>query len=56
MANLLFDWLGFSYFGYVELDRDLQVWQIPTSQTEGQSSSDTSPYEVSKCSLVKPLL
>ena len=39
MANLLFDWLGFSHFGFVELDRDLQVWQIPTSQTEGQSSS-----------------
>ena len=26
MANLQFDWLGFSCFAYVELDRDLQVW------------------------------
>ena len=25
----LFDWLGFSWFAYVELDRDLQVWSNP---------------------------
>ena len=28
-ADLLFDWLGFSCFAYVELDRDLQVWSNP---------------------------
>ena len=28
-ADLLFDWLEFSYFGYVELDSDLQVWSNP---------------------------
>ena len=29
MADLLFDWLGFSCFAYVKLDRDLQVWLNP---------------------------
>ena len=29
MTDLLFDWLGFSYFAYVDLDRDLQVWSNP---------------------------
>ena len=28
-ADLLFDWLGFSCFANVELDRDLQVWSNP---------------------------
>ena len=29
MADLLFDWLRFSCFDCVELDRDLQVWKNP---------------------------
>ena len=29
MADLLFDWIGFSGFAYVKLDRDLQVWLNP---------------------------
>ena len=29
MADLLFDFLGFSYFGCVELDRDLKVLSNP---------------------------
>ena len=29
MADLLFDWLGFSCIACVELDRDLQVWLNP---------------------------
>ena len=28
-ADLLFDWLGFSCFAYVELDRGLQGWSNP---------------------------
>ena len=28
-ADLLFDWLGFSCFACVELERDLQVWSNP---------------------------
>ena len=37
MADLLFDWLGFSYFGCVELDRHLQVWSNP-HQSNGRSA------------------
>ena len=29
MANLLFNWIGFSCFACVELDRDLQLWLNP---------------------------
>ena len=50
MADLLFDWLGFNCFAYVELDRDLQVWSNPNKSN--RRSRDTSPYEVSKCSLL----
>ena len=28
-GNLQFEWLGFSCFAYVELDRDLQIWSNP---------------------------
>ena len=50
-TDLLFDWLGFSCFAYVELDRDLQVWLNP-NQSNSEPFSDTSPYKVSECSLV----
>ena len=53
-ADLLFDWLGFSCFAYVEQDRVLQFGRIQTSQARGQLYSDTSPYEVSECSLNVP--
>ena len=36
MADLLFDWLGFSCIACVELDRDLQVWLNP-HQSNGRS-------------------
>ena len=36
MADLLFDWLGFSCFACVELDRDLPVWLNP-HQSNGRS-------------------
>ena len=29
MADLLFDWFGFSCFSFLELDTDLQVWSNP---------------------------
>ena len=29
MADLLFEWLGFSCFANVEFDKDLQVWLNP---------------------------
>ena len=32
-ADLLLDWLGFSCFAYVELDRDLQVWSDPSRRS-----------------------
>ena len=29
IADLLFDWLGFSCFAYVEFDTDIQIWLNP---------------------------
>ena len=43
MADLLFDWFGFSSFAYVELDTDVQDWSNP----RGQQCSNTSFYKVS---------
>ena len=39
---------------HVEQDRVLQFGRIQTSQARGQLYSDTSPYEVSECSLNVP--
>ena len=41
IADLLFDWLGFSCFAYVEFDTDIQIWLNPTSQTGGHLYSNT---------------
>ena len=41
-TDLLFDWLGFSCFAYVELDGNLEVWSNPNKSTGGQPYSDTS--------------
>ena len=37
MTDLLFDWLGFSCFAYVELDRALQVWSNPNQSNRGSA-------------------
>ena len=52
MADLLFDWLGFSCFVYVYSQHIYSFGQIQTSQTGGQPYSDTSPYKVSECPLI----
>ena len=52
MADLLFDWKGFSCFEYIVSDRDLKVWLNP-NQSGGQLYSNTSPYEVSEYSLLR---
>ena len=50
-ADLLFDWfVPLFLLNYIEIHKF--VW-IQTSQTGGQPYSDTSPYEVSECSLPK---
>ena len=52
MTNLLFDWLGFSYFACVELDRDLQVWSNPNQSNRRSAMQWYFPFEVSECSLL----
>ena len=42
---------GLSCFAFAELETYYLFGQIQTSQTGGQPYSNTSPYEVSECSL-----
>ena len=51
MGDLLFDWFGFSCFVDLNYQQIYVFGQIQTSQIGGQPYSDSSPYEVSECSL-----
>ena len=50
-ADLLFDWFGFTCFAHVQSTTDLLVRPTP-HQSNRRLASDTSPYEVSFCSLL----
>ena len=53
MPDLLFDWLGFSCFAFVELDRAIQVWSNPNQSSRTSVIQWYFPYKV--CSLYRPL-
>ena len=52
MTDLLFDWLGFSCFAYIELDRGIQVWSNLNQSNRRSAGSDTSSYKVSVLCIV----
>ena len=44
-ADLQFDWLGFSWFDCVELDRDLQVWLNPNQSNRRSAVQWYFPFQ-----------
>ena len=54
MADLLFNWLGFSCFACVELDRYLQLWLNPNQSNRRSAIQLYFPYKVSESPLEQP--